>query len=159
MIATRWYFHSYGRANTQDGDGTLSTVAATMEPVDSFVTGTRAVDSRIGPVHYTSSVFVTAETVDGPAVVDLYAASSEDDTMVVVAIFDVHPDGQRRQLTNGRAALAGEHVAVECAPFTHTFDPGHRASVEITADSQAPLVAAQIFHDAVRPSSVAFSSG
>jgi uncharacterized protein len=156
-MTSSWYLHSYGRANTPDGDGTLSTIAPTMEPIDSFVCGVIDIDNRVGPLHYTSPVFVTRCTVDGATAVDLHASSSRNDSRIVVAVFDVQPDGHRRQLATGRAMLAGDHVRVECDSVSHTFEIGHRVGVEVLADSGSGLAAIQVFHDAVRPSALVLS--
>jgi putative CocE/NonD family hydrolase len=119
-IATPFFFHSGGRANTLDGDGVLSQVAPSEERSDRFVydpwnpvpTGQRGgysrmptdqqvVERRQDVLVYTTAPLATALEVTGPIEVKLWASSSATDTDFTAKLVDVLPDGTARMLNDG----------------------------------------------------------
>jgi putative CocE/NonD family hydrolase len=117
---TAYYLHSGGRANTRDGNGTLSTEPPASEPHDRFIydpwdpvpTGParpysrlpadqRETESRPDVLVYTSEILRDAVEVTGPIEVKLWIASSARDTDFTVKVVDVFPDGTARLLTDG----------------------------------------------------------
>jgi predicted acyl esterase len=151
----RWFLHSGGGADTRPSDGTLSTVAATMEPVDSFNCGTSA--EALGDVahglRYASPVFVAPLAVDGAVIVDLYAVSSS--VVEFTAMIVDHGPDRRDNFVGSATASPGDTdapVTLEFGEVAHTFGVGHRLHLDITATSREGLAALQVFHDAVHPS-------
>jgi len=128
---TRYYLHSGGKANTAEGDGTLSIEvpaagAADMELPDRFVydpanpvptTGgplccdpahlepgardQRAVEARRDVLVYSTPPLDEDVEVTGPVTLDLYAKSSAVDTDFTGKLVDVSPDGFARNVTEG----------------------------------------------------------
>jgi hypothetical protein len=151
----RWFLHSGGSADTRPSDGTLSTVAATMEPVDSFNCGTfaDALGETAHGLRYTSPVFVAPLAVDGSVTLDLHAAwsSAVEFTAMIV---DHGPD--RRDNFVGSATASPDEgdasATLDFGAITHTFGVGHRLHLDITATSREGLAALQVLHDAVHPS-------
>lgn len=124
----RWYLHSGGRANTVNGDGSLSTTAPGTEPADrydydprdpvptvggaTFLPGLfvaanagprdqRAVEMRADVLCYTSAPLARDTEVTGPVTLVLHVTSSAVDTDFTGKLVDVHPDGQAIILTDG----------------------------------------------------------
>ena len=150
----RWYLHSGGGAHNRPSDGSLSTVAPTMEPVDSFNSGAPSPET----LRYSSPVFVTPLVVRGTVVVDLYAASSSSDVEFTATLVDIAPDltGAVIASATGRVAGDAQHIAIDLDAVDHTLAIGHRLRVDVGAANRAGLAAQQVFHDAVRPSCVTF---
>ncbi|MGG3643963.1 CocE/NonD family hydrolase [Bacillus gobiensis] len=122
---TTYYLHSGGRANTLQGDGTLSTVSPIQEKPDHFtydpinsvptkggsifmlpdfpggVFDQREIESREDVLVYTTPVLEQVVEVTGPVKVKLWAVSSAPDTDFVARLVDVHPDGKAVNLTDG----------------------------------------------------------
>lgn len=122
---TTYYLHSGGRANTLQGDGTLSMVSPNQEKPDHFTydpinpvptkggsifilpdfpggaSDQREIESRDDVLVYTSPVLEQAVEVTGPVKVKLWAVSSTSDTDFVARLVDVHPDGTAINLTDG----------------------------------------------------------
>ncbi len=114
-----FYFHSGGRANTHEGDGTLSTDPPTTdEPSDQYVydpldpgrvlwnfregpVDDRAATAREDVLCYTSEVLTEPLDVVGWVTCRLEASSSATDTDWHVRLVDVHPDGSARFLCRG----------------------------------------------------------
>lgn len=121
----RWYLHSDGRANTLNGDGSLSRVQPAGEPPDSYVYNPRnptpsmggglccnavfslggafdqrPVENREDVLVYSSPVLAEPLEVVGPVKVILYAASSAVDTDFTAKLVDVEPCGLARNLTD-----------------------------------------------------------
>jgi hypothetical protein len=69
--------------------------------------------SQIGPwnVNYTTTPFTTPTTLAGPIGATIYAKASTRETLWVVSISDVGPDGKSRQITQG--VLAGSQRALQ----------------------------------------------
>ena len=160
--AVRWFAHSSGGADVRPSDGSLSTVAPTMEPVDSFVCGTTA--EAIGEgghgLRYSSPVFLAPLAVAGPVTFELHAASSSAVEFTAM-IVDHGPD--RRDNFVGSATAGAETgdstVTLDFGALEYTFGIGHRVRVDIGATSHEGLAALQVFHDAVRPSCLVMSVG
>jgi uncharacterized protein len=148
-VATPFYFHSGGKANTLDGDGTLSDVAPASEAADRFVydpwspvpTGQRGGYSRIpndqrtverrpDVLVYTTAPLASPVEVTGPIDVKLWAASSATDTDFTARLVDVLPDGTARALNDGilRARYRNGKTAptplVPGQPVEFTIDVG-----------------------------------
>lgn len=151
MIA-RWYLHSGGGAHNRPSDGSLSTVAATMEPVDSFNCGAPNAES----LRYSSPVFIAPLVVRGPVVVELYGASSAPDAEFAATLVDIAPDltGAVIASATGRVSNDATHIAIDLGELDHTFAIAHRMRLDVGATSGTGLAAQQVFHDAVRPSGV-----
>ncbi len=123
---TRFYLHSRGKANTLNGDGTLSTTRPATEPADRYVydpedpTPThggpvlndrvhfppgpldqRAVESRSDVLVYTAPALQKDTEVTGPVSLELYVSSSAVDTDFTGKLVDVWPNGFGQNLTEG----------------------------------------------------------
>lgn len=121
-----WYLHSHGRANTLNGDGSLSRETPAQEPPDSYVYNPRnPVPTRGGglccnPVHtiggvfdqrptearedvlvYTSEPLTQSVEVTGPVRVVLHASTSAADTDWTAKLVDVGRCGYARNLCDG----------------------------------------------------------
>jgi putative CocE/NonD family hydrolase len=108
----RLYLRSGGRANSLEGDGTLSWTAPASEPPDRYdydparpVPSTiggadprgidhRAIERRDDVLVYTSAALTDTLTVLGPIGVSLTAATDGRDTDFTAKLLDVHPDGR-----------------------------------------------------------------
>ena len=122
-IATKYYLHSQGRANSLFGDGTLSMSAPTtdeavdrfrydpMNPVP-FITEPdfhqiggpddyQAVERRDDVLVYTTDAVAAPVEVCGLLRATLYAASSARDTDWTMKLLDVHPSGFAQRLNDG----------------------------------------------------------
>jgi uncharacterized protein len=124
--AVAYYLHSGGRANTAEGDGTLSTTRPGVESADQFTydpanpvptTGgplccdgahlvpgafdQRKVEARPDVLVYTTPAFEHDYTVIGPVSVDLYGSSATVDTDFTAKLVDVDASGFARNLTEG----------------------------------------------------------
>ncbi len=118
---TKFFLHSGGKANTQNGDGKLDRTPPTTESADSYSYDPRnptpspfkgghtedgAVDTRDGASRDDVLVYVTApleESVEvtGPISATLFAATSATDTDWMVRLVDVAPDGSTALLCDG----------------------------------------------------------
>jgi predicted acyl esterase len=148
----RWYLHSGGGAHNRPSDGSLSPVAPTMEPVDSFNSGAPSPET----LRYSSPAFVAPLAVRGPVVVELYAASSSADAEFTASLVDIAPDltGVAIASATGRAAAGNGSIAIDLGELEHTFAIAHRLRIDFGAASGSGVAAQQVFHDAVRPSCV-----
>jgi putative CocE/NonD family hydrolase len=116
--------HSGGRANTRNGDGTLSVEQPGAEPPDTYVYDPddpvpsvggktlglgslpgpfdqRAAQARPDVLCYTTPPLPSDLEVTGPLVVTLSAASSAPDTDWTAKLVDVHPNGYAQNLQEG----------------------------------------------------------
>ena len=152
--AVRWFVHSSGCADARPSDGSLSTVAPTMEPVDSFNCGstTEAIGDGGHALRYSSPVFLAPLAVDGRVVLELYAASSSAVEFTVM-IVDHGPDRRDNFVGSASAAADGGDapVTLDFGTLEYTFGIGHRVRIDIGATSHEGVAALQVFHDAVRP--------
>jgi putative CocE/NonD family hydrolase len=146
---TPWYLHSTGRANTRNGNGTLSAQAPETEPPDSFnydpanpvptLGGNNLVGPPAGPFDqatieqredvlvYTSAPLEKALEVTGPVKAILHAASSARDTDFTAKLVDVHPNGKAYNLCDGilRARFRASRTT------TQLLEPGQICPFEI----------------------------
>jgi putative CocE/NonD family hydrolase len=122
----RYYLHSSGKANSLNGDGTLSTTSPNSEPADRYVydpsdpvptqggpvlgdpvrippgpLDQRKVESRSDVLVYTTPAFEQDTEVTGQVTLELYVSSSTVDTDFVGKLVDVSPDGFAHNLTDG----------------------------------------------------------
>lgn len=120
---TSYYLHGDGKANSLNGDGSLSPTAPGQEKSDAFaydgddpvptVGGNNLVGASAGPYDQTKVeeradvlVYSTAPLeqdieVTGPVKLMLHAASSARDTDFTAKLVDVHPDGKAFNLCDG----------------------------------------------------------
>ncbi len=117
---TKYYLHSGGKANSSEGDGTLSTAAPGDEPGDAYTcdpakptrapfTGghidgpadTRKAAAGQDVLVYTTPPLAEEVEVTGPIEAKLYAATSAKDTDWMVRLIDVRPDGPAVLLCDG----------------------------------------------------------
>jgi uncharacterized protein len=124
--ATSFYLHSGGKANTAQGDGTLSTALPQQEDSDRFVNDPtnpvptlggrlccdsihlepgardqRSNEARPDVLVYSTPAFAHDFTITGPVKLVLYASSSAVDTDFTAMLVDVDPGGFARNLTGG----------------------------------------------------------
>ena len=125
-VATHYYLHSEGKANSVRGDGTLSTTRPEGDTHDQFVydpadpvptiggplccgplpTGLgpedqRPAEGRDDVLVYTTPAFTKDTEVTGPVSLDLYISSSAVDTDFTGKLVDVWPNGFAQDLTEG----------------------------------------------------------
>jgi len=121
-VYTKYYFHSGGKANTLEGDGTLNTTMPGNEEPDSYVydpasptpfiyiptvmqLGTnedmRDIEKRDDVLCYTSDILKKDLEVTGPLTVKLYASSDAKDTDFFARLVDVLPDGYAMRVNDG----------------------------------------------------------
>jgi putative CocE/NonD family hydrolase len=128
---TKYYLHSDGKANTLNGDGTLSMVPAKKETSDQYVydpndpvpthggnlsvgpsaaildvlwagpADQRVVEKRKDVLSYTSAPLEKDTELTGPVTLVLSATSSAPDTDFVGRLSDVYPDGRAINITEG----------------------------------------------------------
>jgi len=117
---TAFYLHSGGRANTLDGNGSLTEAAPADERADRFVsdpwnpvptgqrggysrtpTDQREVEKRQDVLVYTTPPLASPIEVTGPVELRLWMSSSATDTDFTAKLTDVFPDGTSRMLTDG----------------------------------------------------------
>lgn len=134
---TRYYLHSDGRANTADGDGTLSTTQPGDETPDSYsydpanpvptlggisVMGSRAAqnsaEARDDVLCYTTPVLTEDVEVTGHVTATLFAATSAVDTDWWVRLVDVEPDGTAATLNHGVVRARYRHSRINPEPVT-----------------------------------------
>jgi uncharacterized protein len=124
-VYTPYYFHSNGKANRKDGDGTLSIVQPQEEVSDSYIydplnpvptlggnhllpmnyprgpIDQQFLETRENVLVYTSDVLEEDLEVTGPVKVILYASSSAVDTDFTAKLVDVHPNGKAYNIVDG----------------------------------------------------------
>ena len=124
--AVDYYLHSQGKANSLNGDGSLSPQPPSEEPPDVFLYNPgdpvptrggplccspyfaangafdqRDVEARPDVLVYTTPPLERDVEVTGPVTVSLWAASSQPDTDFTAKLVDVCEDGCARNLTDG----------------------------------------------------------
>ena len=124
--ATNYYLHSKGKANSLNGNGSLSVEAPTEEPPDVFLYNpddpvpTRGgalccnpyfaangayeqseIEAREDVLVYSTPPLQKEVEVTGPITVTLFAATSAPDTDFTAKLVDVCEDGCARNLTDG----------------------------------------------------------
>jgi uncharacterized protein len=114
---TDYYLHSGGKANSLDGDGSLSPIAPSQEKPDhylydpgnpvpshikdpyTFMIQDQRPNERRGDVLvYTTEAFEHDTEITGPISAELYATSTAVDTDFVCKVSDVYPDGKALNL-------------------------------------------------------------
>jgi uncharacterized protein len=123
---TPFYLHSNGRANSSDGDGTLSQDEPGRERSDNFLYDPnnpvptvggqlccyptqlpygafdqREVERRSDVLVYSTPPLERDTEVTGPIQVQLWASTDAPDTDFTAKLVDVAPDGSARNLTDG----------------------------------------------------------
>ncbi len=123
---TRYYLHSGGKANSDAGDGSLSTAAARNQAPDTYTydpanpvptvggplccdtvhlqpgpRDQKEVESRHDVLVYSTPALEGDTEVTGPVTLDLFAKSSTADTDFTGKLVDVGPDGKAINLTEG----------------------------------------------------------
>ena len=118
-----YYFHSNGKANTLNGDGSLDTNQPTNEPYDTYnydpgnpvmiaydtdlwmlaeqLKDRAPAEQRDDVLVYTSAPLDEDAEITGPISVTLYAASSTVDTDFTAALVDVFPNGYLHLIQEG----------------------------------------------------------
>jgi len=129
-----YYFNSGGRANTSNGDGTLSLEGATG-PADHYrydpanpTPGTlwngfdqRELDLRPDCLVYTSEPLSSGMEVTGPLRAVLYVSTTAMDTDFVVTLSNVYPDGRVFSLTTGLARARYRKAYTAPTRFSEDF--------------------------------------
>ena len=124
--ATKYFLHSAGKANSLNGNGSLSITAPTKEASDQYVydpgnpaptiggplccdskhlppgpRDQRSVEVRDDVLVYSTPPMPQDTEISGPATLELYAKSSAVDTDFTAKLVDVWPDGFAQNLTEG----------------------------------------------------------
>ncbi|HYX30202.1 MAG TPA: CocE/NonD family hydrolase [Pyrinomonadaceae bacterium] len=168
---TKFYFHSKGHANSSAGDGNLSLQLPVGELADKyeydpenpvpFITDAnfsqvggpddyQIVERRNDVLVYSSEPLTEDTTVCGPISVQLYAASSADDTDFMAKLLDVWPNGFAQRLNDGmvrarfRGGMDQPSMIKPNQTYSYTlnlwdtcqmFAKGHRIRVEISSSA------------------------
>ena len=158
---TNYYIHSDGKANSSQGDGTLSTVPPKKETTDKYVydpadpvktlggnvccssvpNGShdhREIEKRSDVLVFSTPVLSESVEVTGPIKAKLYASTSARDTDWVVRLIDVHPDGVAQNIQDG--ILRARYRAGNDKPAT-LLEPGsiHEYTIDLWASSNVFL--------------------
>jgi len=124
--STRYFLHSGGDANSDSGDGSLSTSPPGTEKQDSYVydpsnpvptiggplccdakhlapgpRDQRPAEGRKDVLIYSTPAFTQDTEITGPITLDLYASTSAVDTDFTGKLVDVWPNGFAQNLTEG----------------------------------------------------------
>jgi putative CocE/NonD family hydrolase len=136
-VATEWYLHSGGAANSRSGDGALDrTAPGSGEGADRFVYDPHdpvpsvggatylpnpagnsgpmdqgAVEDRQDVLVYSSAVLTEPVEVTGPVVLRLFVQSSAPATDITAKLVDVSPDGRADLLCDGIRRLQASDLA------------------------------------------------
>ena len=123
---TKYFLHSDGKANSLQGDGTISIESPHSEAPDHFTydpgnpvptiggplccdsqhlapgpRDQRAIEARPDVLIYSTPAFAQDTEVTGPIIAELYVKSSAVDTDFTAKLVDVAPDGFAQNLTEG----------------------------------------------------------
>ena len=123
---TKYFLHSAGKANSLNGDGTLSTTTPYSEASDHFTydpgnpvptvggplccdgqhlppgpRDQRSVEGRNDVLVYSTPAFTNDMEITGPISAELYIKSTAVDTDFTAKMVDVGPDGFAQNLTEG----------------------------------------------------------
>lgn len=164
-VATPYYLHSGGRANTSRGDGRLERAAPDGdEPPDAFrydprtpvpsrggaMLGPRAgirdqadVETRSDVLVYSSEPLTADLEVTGPVSAVLHVTTSAPATDFTAKLVDVHPNGRAYNVTDGivrRAYAAGSdtvasEITIDLWPTSMLFLAGHRLRLEVSSSN------------------------
>ena len=155
-VATGFYLHSAGNANTLGGDGQLSRTPPGSEPPDRFEydplnpvpTGARGgysrqpsdqreVEQRADVLVYTSAPLDAPLEVTGPIVAHIWVTSSATDTDLTVKLVDVLPDGTARALTDG--ILRARYRKSKTTPVLLTPNQPEELTIDVGATANVFL--------------------
>ena len=120
---TPYYLHGAGKANSLNGDGSLSLDLPKVEPLDQFVYdgnnpvpslgGNNIIGTTAGPedqteiekredvLVYSTPALTEDVEVTGPVKLIIWASSSATDTDFTGKLVDVHPDGKAYNICDG----------------------------------------------------------
>jgi hypothetical protein len=161
----KYYLHSYGKANTLNGDGWLSTKSVEKEQADNFTYNPAdpvISEETMGPYDQISTerredvlVYSTPNLksdleVTGPVKVILFASSSAINTDFTAKLVDVYPDGRAMRICEG--IIRASHRNPEETPSniepgkiyqyeidlwatSNLFKKGHQIRVEISSSN------------------------
>lgn len=172
---TQLYLASQGHANSSSGDGALRSAGISKSRPDQFTYDPRnpvpttggavccdpklipagpldqhAVEQRPDVLVYTSQSLTQPIEITGHIRVNLYVATSANDTDFTAKLVDVQPDGQPLMVTDGiqrlRYRLSLQHpvlvkrnatyqISVDAGVTSYVFFPGHRLRVEISSSN------------------------
>jgi len=161
-IATAFYLHSAGKANTRAGDGKLTRESpAGIESTDAFESdpdrpvpseaedaaqpsrGTpwRPVDrgkieDRRDVLVYTAAVQSTPLSIAGQILADFWVSVDAPDADWAVKLVDVAPDGVARGLAEGILRSSGR----DPVKYPALLDPGHRAYLTVDLGHTAATI-------------------
>jgi putative CocE/NonD family hydrolase len=134
---TKYYLHSAGRANTGQGDGSLSTAAPSNEKPDHYdydpadpapfmgvssyaqlgsADDYRPAESRNDVLVFSTPPVTQSLEVCGPVHAQLFASTSAKDTDWIARLIDVHPNGYAQRLREG-IMRARFHKSIEHEDF------------------------------------------
>ena len=149
-----YYLHSFGGANSLNGNGTLDRGAPESEKPDSYIydpanpvtdyrfeeTGPRdqrPIEMRNDVLVYTSDPLPTDLEVTGPITAELWASSSAKDTDFVVKVTDVYPDGCSQNITPPLSGiLRARYRESETSPMLLTPGRIYRFDIGLMYTSQ-----------------------
>jgi putative CocE/NonD family hydrolase len=169
------YLASRRSANTLAGDGSLNARPPRRSPADRFEfdprhpvptaggatccnpkvfpwgpMDQRAIERRMDVLVFSSPPLKEDMEVTGPVRVELYAATSAQDTDFTAKLVDVFPNGEARNLTDGilrlryraslekpQAAVPGEiyRLVIDAGVTSNVFLKGHRVRIEISSSN------------------------
>ena len=164
---TKYYLHGAGQLLAKAPPGHEPPEHYVYDPADpvptiggplcceALPTGTgpqdqRPAEGRGDVLVYTTPALRRETEITGPVSLDLYVATSAQDTDFTGMLIDVWPDGFAQNLTSGilrlryrdslespRAAVPGEiyHVTLDLWATSNVFLPGHRLRVEISSSN------------------------
>jgi putative CocE/NonD family hydrolase len=148
-LYTNLYLHSSGKANSLQGDGSLSFSAPGEEPQERYVydpqdpVPTRGgttlglamgvldqtkIEEREDVLVYTSAALTADTEITGPISLKLFAASSASDTDFTAKLVDVRPDGYAQNVAEGiirarfRESLFNPTLITPTNVYTYTID-------------------------------------
>ncbi len=155
---TSYFLHSSGKANSQKGDGSLSTVPPRSESSDHYVydpenpaptiggplccdskhlkpgpRDQRPVEARDDVLVYSTPPFAQDLEVTGPVRLELFASSTAVDTDFTAKLVDVAPDGFAQNLTEG--ILRGRYRDSQEQPTLLNPGQTYKFSIDVWATS------------------------
>ncbi|MHB8578037.1 MAG: CocE/NonD family hydrolase [Dehalococcoidia bacterium] len=160
-----YFLHSAGRANSSDGDGSLSREQPGSERPDVYlynplnpvgtvgaagVADQRAAERRTDVLVYSTPPLTEPVEVTGSVALVLYATSSAPDTDFTAKLIDVAPNGYARNLCDGilrtryRTSQTSAELMQPGQPYelridmlmtSNLFQPGHQIRVEVSSSN------------------------
>jgi uncharacterized protein len=162
---TDYYFHSKGKANSVDGDGTLDIKRPGSENTDNYVYDPadpartiggmgpydqKDVEQRNDVLVYSTPALKEDTEVTGPVSAVVYASSSAKNTDFTAKLVDVYPDGRAMRICEGIIRADHRHPAaapsniepgkvyeyqIDLWATSNTFLKGHKIRVEISSSN------------------------